>query len=187
MFPLGHLGVGARAVQSWTPPVQRRWVLLGALLPDLVDKPLYYALAWVTGRRGAAIGLVSGSRTFGHTALLLIIVWLASLVLSRRWIRFVALGMVTHLVLDELIDILNVATHLVETSILGSYDNPSTLWAIFFPLFGWRFPGIPFRNALDHVASLRNPYVLASEILGALLLYQHRRRMRRVQTTRAGV
>ncbi len=36
--------------------VERRAFFLGALLPDLVDKPLFYIPFWLTGRRGGAAG-----------------------------------------------------------------------------------------------------------------------------------
>jgi hypothetical protein len=46
MFFFGHLGVGATLVRPWKERLPFRWVLLGAVLPDLIDKPLYYGLSW---------------------------------------------------------------------------------------------------------------------------------------------
>jgi len=99
MFLLGHLGIGSWIAARRVRAEQLGWLLLGTLLPDLVDKPLYYALVFATGRRGAELGLVTGTRTFGHTLLLLVALWL---VLPRRSGAPLALGMLTHLALDEL-------------------------------------------------------------------------------------
>ena len=74
MFALGHLGIGkklaARPFRRFSA-VERRAFFIGALLPDLIDKPLYYIPAWLTGRHGAAAGILSGTHLFAHTGLFL--------------------------------------------------------------------------------------------------------------------
>ncbi|MFL5313390.1 MAG: hypothetical protein ACJ79H_23400 [Myxococcales bacterium] len=162
MFLLGHLGIGSWAAARRVRAEQLGWLLVGTLLPDLIDKPLYYALVLVTGRRGAELGLVTGTRTFGHTLLLLVALWLLA---PRRIGTPLALGMVTHLALDELGDVLG-----LFFPALGTRPHPGTISAILFPLLGARFPVSPFRSALEHLASLENAYVLAGEIVGVLLL-----------------
>ena len=77
MFVLGHLGVGkklaARPYRQFSR-LDKRAFFVGALLPDLIDKPLYYVPAWLTGRRGAAAGILSGTHLFAHTGLFLLVV-----------------------------------------------------------------------------------------------------------------
>jgi hypothetical protein len=138
------------------------WLLVGTLLPDAIDKPLYYVLVLVTGRRGADLGLISGTRTFGHTLLLAVLLWL---VLPRRIATPLFIGMATHLFLDELGD---VAAAVFPA--LGTHGRPGTISAILFPLLGPHFPVSPFRSTLEHVASIVNGYVIAGELVGAVLL-----------------
>ena len=167
MFLLGHLGIGSWIAARRVRAEQLGWLLLGTLLPDLVDKPLYYALVFATGRRGAELGLVTGTRTFGHTLLLVVALWL---VLPRRSGAPLALGMLTHLALDELGDVLGLLL-----PALGTRPHPGTISAILFPFLGPRFPVSPFQSALEHLASLENAYVLAGELVGvALLAWQWR-------------
>ena len=162
MFLLGHLGIGSwiaalrvRAEQLW-------WLLLGTLLPDLIDKPLYYAMSLATGRYGRELGLISGTRTFGHTLLLVAVLWIF---LPRRAGTPLALGMITHLALDELGDLLGIYFPALRT-----HSSPGTLHAILFPFLGLQFPVIPYRTALEHFSSLKNAYVVSGEIVGAALL-----------------
>jgi hypothetical protein len=93
MYLLGHLGIGLGT--AWLVatkgrhPVDYRLALLGAILPDLIDKPL-----------GAALGLES--RLWGHTLVFLAAVLVACAVPSLRSLVAVALGVATHLVLDRI-------------------------------------------------------------------------------------
>jgi hypothetical protein len=169
MFVLGHLGIGSWLAARRVSPQQIGWLLFGALLPDLVDKPLYYALVLATGRRAAELGLISGTRTLGHTLLFAIALWA---VLPRRIGWPLALGIATHLLLDEMGDLVGFAFPGVVTR----HPGPSTLSAILFPLLGPHFPISPFRNARDHAASIANAYIVACEVLGAALLYWQWRR-----------
>lgn len=162
MFLLGHLGIGSWLTARRVRLEQLSWLLLGTLLPDLIDKPLYYALVLATGRRAADLGLISGTRTFGHTLLLVAVLWLA---LPRRIGTPLAIGMCTHLALDELGDVLG-----LFFPALGTRPHPGTISAILFPFLGLRFPVSPFHSALEHVASLANAYIVTGEIAGAALL-----------------
>ena len=162
MFVLGHLGIGSFLAARRVRAEQLAWLLVGTVLPDAIDKPLYYALVLATGRRGADLGLISGTRTFGHTLLLAVLLWL---VLPRRIGTPLSIGIATHLFLDELGD---VASALFP--ILGTHGRPGTISAILFPLLGPHFPISPYRSALEHAESLANGYVVAGEILGAVLL-----------------
>jgi len=97
----GHLAAGVLAV-AFTTPAHRRPhpgmelgpVLLGALTPDLIDKPLQLLGVFVDGR------------SVGHSLVFLAlagIVWGASGCRNARWARPVgmwALGIATHFVAD---------------------------------------------------------------------------------------
>ncbi|HYV66628.1 MAG TPA: hypothetical protein VE964_10330 [Myxococcales bacterium] len=167
MFVLGHLGIGSWIAARRVRAEQLGWLLFGTLLPDLIDKPLYYALSLATGRHGRELGLISGTRTFGHTLLLVAVLWI---LLPRRAGTPLALGMLTHLGLDELGDLLGAVFPALRT-----HTSPGTLHAILFPFLGLQFPGFPYRTALEHLASLTNLYVVCGEIAGgALLAWQWR-------------
>ncbi len=97
MFLFGHLGIGERLGRLFTKPGTRAALLLGCLLPDLVDKPLYYGLVFATGKHAAELGLISGSRTVGHTLLFALLC--GALVRGPRG-RALFAGMVSHLLLD---------------------------------------------------------------------------------------
>ena len=155
MFALGHLGLGkkiaARPYGRFSA-LDKRAFFLGALLPDVIDKPLFYIPFWLTGRRGAAAGILSGTHLFAHTGLfLLALVVVAGLTRSLP-ARAIAIGVATHFVLD-----------LVGLSMgLGTL-----LW----PLYGWHFPAYPFKNLGQHLGTILNPITLAGELLGAVILW----------------
>ena len=186
MFVLGHLGIGARLGAPWSGPDPARtlrWLLLGTLLPDLIDKPLYYGLAAATGRRAAELGLISGTRTVGHTALLGLSLALL-LAAGRRGPQGRALlaGLATHWLLDlggEAAGLL-----LGPLGLGGPHPDvagPPTIAAILFPLLGARFPVMPYRTAGEHLASLRSVYNVAGELIGGGLLLSSWRAGRRLK------
>jgi hypothetical protein len=156
MFVLGHLGLGKKIA---TPayrrfsPVATRAFFLGALLPDLIDKPLFYVPFWLTGRRGT--GILSGTHLFAHTGLFLLLLVTAALATRSAPLRAAAFGVATHLALD---------------CVGLSMGLGTLLW----PLFGWRFPAYPFQNLGQHLATILNPITLAGELLGAAILWRDR-------------
>lgn len=163
MFALGHLGLGkkiaARPYRQFFP-AEKRAFFLGALLPDLIDKPLFYVPFWLTGRRGAAAGILSGTHLFAHTGLFLLALVIAALLTRSLAVRAVAVGVATHLVLD---------------CVGLSMGLRTLLW----PLLGWHFPAYPFRNLGQHLATILNPVTLAGELLGAGILWWDYRKARR--------
>ncbi|HEX9341784.1 MAG TPA: metal-dependent hydrolase [Thermoplasmata archaeon] len=92
-FLLGHLGIGLGLawLLAWRSParVDYRLILFGAILPDLIDKPLGYALGLQT-------------RLWGHTLLFLFTVLALGLVPAWRGSRFAGFGVATHLLLDQM-------------------------------------------------------------------------------------
>jgi len=163
MFALGHLGLGKAIATPFYRRFDRRaknTFLVGTLLPDLIDKPMYYVASWWTGKHGDALGLISGTHTFGHTGLLLAALWGAALITRAAPARALALGVATHLLLD----------------VVGlSLDRETLLW----PLLGWRFPFYPFSGLHQHLGTVIRPVTLAGEILGAVFLWWDYRRVRR--------
>ena len=93
MYLLGHLGVGLGI--AWLlsakgrTSVDYRLVLFGAILPDLIDKPL-----------GLLLGL--DTRLWGHTLVFLACVLAVSMLPSVRVLLSVALGLASHLLADRI-------------------------------------------------------------------------------------
>ena len=151
MFALGHLGIGKKlATRPYRrfSSVEKRAFFLGALLPDLIDKPLFYVPFWLSGRRG---DVLSGTHLFAHTALFLLVLSIAARLTRSPPLRAIAIGVVTHLVLD----------------CVGLSMNRGTL---LWPLLGWHFPVYPFRNLGHHLTMILSPVTLAGELLGAAIL-----------------
>jgi hypothetical protein len=155
MFIFGHLGIGSKIVSPWTTGLPRRAVLVGTVLPDLIDKPLYWGAALVTQQRGADIGLISGTRTLGHTAIFLFLIVAIALVRRSKMLAALALGMATHLFLDNLSD------HFASFP-----SDHSALMAMTWPFMGPNFFAIPPDR---HIFSL-TPFLIGSELVGIALL-----------------
>jgi len=160
VFALGHLGIGKKiATRTYRTfsSAEKRAFFLGALLPDLIDKPLFYIPFWLPHRRG---DFLSGTHLFAHTALFLLVLVIVARLTQSRPVRALAIGVATHLLLD---------------CVGLSLDHGTLLW----PLFGWRFPVYPFRNFGHHLSMILNPVTLAGELLGAAILLWDWRRSRR--------
>jgi hypothetical protein len=162
VFALGHLGLGkkvaARPYRRFSR-AERRAFFLGALLPDLIDKPLFYIPFWL-GRRGDAAGILSGTHLFAHTGLFLLALVIAALITRSRPLRAVAIGVATHFVLD---------------CVGLSMGLGTLLW----PIFGWRFPTYPFKNLGQHLSTILSPITLAGELVGGAILVWDYARARR--------
>lgn len=173
MFVFGHAGIGTAIASPRVPRDGRtlRFLFLGTLLPDLVDKPLYYALSFATGRTSADLGLISSTRTFGHTLLFCLLLYLF---LPRRDGVPLAAGMITHLFLDEMGDVFT----LFFPRPGPARPGPGTVAAILFPFLGVHFPILPFSSATEHVRALVDPYTLGGEAIGVVLILLNRRRLR---------
>jgi len=164
LFVLGHLGIGSRLLFSLRTRLPAGWLYLGCLLPDLIDKPLFYVPLLVMHRQ---LPLITGTRTFGHTGLFLLAWLILALALRRPWIWAVFAGLVTHFALD------------IAGEMVTDADPESSIWlAFFFPTFGGRFPEAHFHSLFEHLTmSAQSAYVIAGELIGgALLLYTRWRR-----------
>jgi hypothetical protein len=181
LFVLGHSVVGTRMVRLVRKKLRLGWLVFGALLPDLIDKPLYYGLVFATGRRAADLGLISGTRTVGHTAIFLFLfiglAWLFRRRPAGAVLTAIAWGVASHVLLDNLGDLPGVMA--------GTHgDGPSTLDGFIYPLHGARFPFSPFHGIAEHLMSATRLYVLAGEFLGLALLadaWRQRRAARAVK------
>jgi membrane-bound metal-dependent hydrolase YbcI (DUF457 family) len=162
MYLLGHLGLGYGMVKA-CPPLQKiklplAYLFIGTLLPDLIDKPIYYGLSFFTGEKGKMLGLIAGTRTFGHTLLFFILLLsLAYLLRSKKWLAM-ALGVLTHLILDQISDL--------------AISGGSTLDGInlFWPFMGWQFPEIPYHSLSEQLSYWQQPIPLTFEGMGLLVL-----------------
>lgn len=149
MYLLGHLGLtllAGAAVLHWRRALRDRlplgWLLLGSVLPDLVDKPLGLVLGWGYGR------------LFLHTALSLVVLSAATAAAWKRWPRAGAallaltVGSAGHLALDHI------------------WDVPQVLW---WPLLG-SFPDEGWTVARYAGLLTQSRYILAMEGVGAAAL-----------------
>lgn len=167
MLPFSHIGLGLTLTKpfTWDYPLPRWAIAFGTILPDLLDKPLYYGLTLITGLKGAELGLISSTRTFGHTGLLCLILLGSAFFSKKPALRLIltaiALGDSTHLFLDQIGDILRPAAELTIT------DQVS---ALFFPFQGLRFPVLPYSSFKSHSQNAFSQSMIFTEVLGLALL-----------------
>ena len=160
MFVFGHLGIGKKIASPFSKKLATPWLLLGTLLPDLLDKPLYYILCLATGKTGASLGLISGSRTLGHVGLLPVLLLALGLAWKNRLCIAIAVGMVTHLLLDGVSDWV----------LVPSGVQSSIFLAVVFPFQGLQFGVMPFKSMHEHADATLNIFTLTCEFIGVLLL-----------------
>lgn len=144
------LGNPSGRVASWFASLGRRidirLLLVGSLLPDIIDKPVGQLLFRETFNNG---------RIFGHTLLFLILISVAGFLLYRRWGRtwllILSFGTFIHLILDQM------------------WLTPRTL---LWPLYGFAFPKAELTDWMQNIfrALLRNPGVYIPEIVGGIIL-----------------
>jgi membrane-bound metal-dependent hydrolase YbcI (DUF457 family) len=167
MFVFGHLGIGLKTAQPFRRGLPLKPLLIGTILPDLIDKPLYYGLSWATGRHGYELGLISGTRTFGHTILFTATLAVVAAARRSRVFAALALGAATHLILDVVTDVF---TRRADFS----------LRVLFWPLLGWQFPGYAYSGLREHLSQYHEPFILYAELIGAAILFIEWRRARRI-------
>lgn len=124
-----------------------RFILIGAILPDLLDKPAIYFLSSES---------VHSGRVFAHTLLFVILLTCLGLLIRNKygksWLLYLAGGSLAHLVLDSM------------------WLFPVTLFWPFYDLFSSHIHGLG--NTVGHafVSILNQPFdsVSVESILGAL-------------------
>ena len=130
MFPAAHLGIGSVLGRAVPLRLPFRWLLVGTLLPDLIDKPAYLAMALVAHYQHR--GWVPGKRGLAHTALFLLA--LGAISAWRRSPRGAALavGTATHMMLDIL------------SKGLSPHALRGSLTVVLWPALGWHFPTLAY-------------------------------------------
>lgn len=124
-----------------------RFLLIGSLLPDIIDKPIGVYFFRET---------FSNGRIFSHTLLFLVLVMVAGLLVVKKysgktWGLALSIGTLFHLILDQM------------------WLMPRTL---LWPLFGIGFEGIETANWLRSLlhALLEEPELYVPEIIGLAVL-----------------
>lgn len=123
-----------------------RWLLIGSLLPDLIDKPVGNFIFSSVFHSG---------RIFSHTLVFLLVLSILGIWLyiskKRTWLLAIAIGVLFHLVLDFM------------------WADPTTL---LWPFFGWKFPPFTEENVLGYWWQnlLHKPMVFVPELIGAAVL-----------------
>ena len=158
MIFFGHVGITTAVVKSYenfvthkknnkyTPTIDYRLVMIGSLLPDIIDKPI-----------GAYFfrNTFHNSRIFCHSLLFSIgLMILGSYYFYRRKNNNVfLLGVCSfiHQILDS----------------MWLYPG-----IFYWPIYGWKFPTRPEGHwvANDIVRLLTDPYVYMPEIVGAIII-----------------
>lgn len=166
MFVFGHLGIGSKLIYSYSNKFSRKAVLLGTILPDLIDKPIYYGLSLMAEKKGVQLGLISGTRTFGHTAIFLFFFLVSTFYRRSRILAAISLGIASHLVIDGVSDFFMHPEWV--NGVPGYWSHQALLW----PFHNNQFPVIPFDNMVDHLKSLKHTWLIFGEALGLILLLE---------------
>jgi inner membrane protein len=137
----------SHSAEAWFVSLGRRIdlrvLLVGSLLPDIIDKPL-----------GLFVFGTFWCRLFCHSLLFLVVITCAGLYLytsrHRNWLLVLGFGIFMHLVLDEM-----------------WLDTHTLLW----PLQGFSFPTVYYPNSEQGVTGgLDVAKLLASELVGLVVL-----------------
>jgi len=135
------------------------------LLPDLIDKPLYYSRMWP---------YISCTRTFGHTGLLLLV--LIAVAYARRSIalKALALGVATHLFLDFMGDSVD------------AWQNSSSAVALSWPVASTHFTDSYIPSLREHALALLNLPTVLGEVVGLWFLAREWRTHHRTPSSGEG-
>ena len=131
-------------IKSWISGIDYRLILVGSILPDIIDKPVFLFF----GNTATLSG-----RDYAHTLLFTLVLLVCSLVLlrySKSWMLTISLSCVVHLVLDE----------------MWSY-SVILLWPLLGPLPGDRTTGWTYNRLFD---MLTIPEIYIPEIIGAIIV-----------------
>jgi len=126
--------------------IDLRFLLIGALLPDIIDKPLGHIFLREE---------LSSGRTIAHSLLFLVVIalagWLVYRLQHRNWLLVVSAGSLAHLVLDQI------------------WLMPQTL---FWPFMSATFQKHDLSNYVANTFSslATNPATYIPEIIGGLIL-----------------
>ena len=124
--------------------IDYRLVLIGALLPDILDKP-----SWLV----AFSDVFPSGRAYGHTFLLNMVLFVCGLILikyKQSWLLIISLGSMLHLILDQM------------------WKNPVVLW---WPLLG-PLPSVEITGWMSGIIHrlFSNPGIYIPEIVGLIII-----------------
>jgi len=168
MLLFGHIGItlGAAALAArpfkkpvYSEPAEKatwflslsryldiRLLIIGSMLPDIIDKPVGHYIFRET---------FSNGRIFSHTLLFLILLTAGGYFIYRRskksWMLILAAGTFAHLALDMM------------------WQTPATF---FWPLLGFHFPQYGIDNWANNIweSLISNPYLYISEAAGLAVI-----------------
>jgi len=124
--------------------IDYRIVLLGSLLPDILDKP-----SWLF----AFSDIFPSGRSYGHTFLFNLLLFICGLILIRykkSWLLIISLSSIIHLILDQM------------------WDDPVAHW---WPLLGpfYRVETTGWLPSIIHAVS-SDPGTYIPEIIGLIII-----------------
>ncbi|MCM1567418.1 MAG: metal-dependent hydrolase [Dehalobacter sp.] len=150
MIFFGHIGVTllfAFIIFSiLREKIDYRFLIVGAILPDLIDKPIGHYIFVDTFHNG---------RIFGHTVLFVLLLSMVAIYVERKYhflgISVLALGALMHQVEDQI------------------WMSPGTsLW----PTMGWQFPALSLHDYAGYIfyVLLNEPDAYVPEIAGLIII-----------------
>jgi inner membrane protein len=142
----GHEIGGAKTHLLSPLRIDYRLILLGSMLPDIIDKPLGNIILRST---------IGNGRIFSHTLLFLLLILLAGVLIKhfyqKNYLLFFCFGILMHLMLDSM------------------WQTPCTL---FWPACGFAFPKYDLENwtatLLQHL--FKDPATYIPETIGAAIV-----------------
>ncbi|HMK46312.1 MAG TPA: metal-dependent hydrolase [Methanocella sp.] len=151
MIFFGHIGLTLLVVFALSSLIKEdadyRLVVAGAMLPDIIDKPIGHYLFYSTFENG---------RIFAHTIAFAVLLTGVCIYAERRRLldgaRFIALASVLHIIEDQM------------------WNTKQTL---FWPLLGWEFPKINLDNYFGNILNelIHDPSVYIPEITGFIIIF----------------
>lgn len=137
MLLFAHLGLtlAAGRLMRW---VNLAFLVLGSMLPDIIDKPLGILI----------FGTAEQGRTFSHTLMFLMVLATSAIYLKDVRLASVSVGVLAHLVLDSMWG----SPIILFWPLLGNFPPAQDLGVIDY-----------FQTLLN---GLRNPMVWVPEVLG---------------------
>ena len=165
MFPFAHVGIGTHLIPGRVrASLPWRWLALGCLLPDLIDKPIWIVARLSSGAVDANEGLFASARLFGHSVFFAGLLALAAALVPAARMRALAYGAATHLLLDLVTD-------------YALFGHGAWRTWLFWPLAVPSFATVSIPSLLRAFASEASSKVyLVGELVGAALLIRDRAR-----------
>ena len=133
-----------RKIKERIGNVDYRLVIIGSLLPDIIDKPIFMLFG----------GAHLSGRDYAHSLLFNVLLFTGGLLLTRKkksWLIVLSLSSLAHLLFDQI------------------WIDPVTLW---WPLLGPLLPGNRSSFVTDVLHNMLTPEIFIPEIIGlAILIY----------------